>query len=200
MSFTQLPIEKIEGNIIKRSDGVDSHVYEYFPEDHAQMDQLSETAYLSGLRSKLLMLTNASKAIDQKSNIFEKVNAAKKRESLKFYKLEDRYFLESQREVDILNSKPVFDFYDYYLSHLGDFYSDIIFGEDFFKINGVYFRLINCYEFPDSIAPFSLSHLGGFSSRKVTHKCGPKVIHLLVNKNDPDGSNCLSNLSLKILF
>jgi hypothetical protein len=42
--------------------------------------------------------------------------------------------------------------------------------------------------------------LNGFSSRKVTHKCGPKVIHLLVNKNDPDGSNCLSNLSLKILF
>jgi hypothetical protein len=47
---------------------------------------------------------------------------------------------------------------------------------------------------------YEVNYSGGFSSRKVTHKCGPKVIHLLVNKNDPDGSNCLSNLSLKILF
>ncbi len=40
----------------------------------------------------------------------------------------------------------------------------------------------------------------GFSDQKVTHKCGLKITHLMVNKKDPNGSNCFSNISPKTLF
>lgn len=160
MNLAKLPIESIDGNKIRSTLGVESIISEYFPKDYSQMDQATESAYLEGIKNKLLTYTKLGRNTDYKATLLERMSEVKKKERMKFYKLDSRFFVESEREIEILDSTPAKNFFDYFLSSGSDFYSDVIFGEDYFKINGVYFRLINCYEFPETLDPFSLSQLG----------------------------------------
>jgi len=159
MSLSQLPINQIEGSLITKQDGTVSSIIEYFPKDFSQMDYSVGTAYCEGLKNQLLTITNHNSSLDSRISLLERMNEAKKKEIIKFYSLENRFFVESSSEINILESRPANNYFHYFLSLADDFYSDIVFGEDFFKINGTYFRLINCYEFPDTLTPFALSHL-----------------------------------------
>jgi len=159
MSLSQLPIAQIVGSLITKQDGTVSNIIEYFPKDFSQMDNSVGTAYCEGLKNQLLTITNLNNSLDSRITLMERMNEARKKEIIKFYSLENRFFIESSSEINILESKPANNYFHYFLSSADDFYSDIVFGEDFFKINGTYFRLINCYEFPDTLIPFSLSHL-----------------------------------------
>jgi hypothetical protein len=160
MNLAELPINQIDGNIIKRIDGTATNICEYFPKDFSQMDASKGTGHLESLKNRLLLSTKNSKGHDLKANLMDRVRQNKQRDCLKFYKLDDRFFIESEIESDILDSGPATNYFDYFLSQSEDFYSDIVFGEDFFKINGSYFRLINCYDFPEMLSPFSLTKLG----------------------------------------
>lgn len=159
MSLAELPINQIEGNVIKRSDDSLSMIYEYFPRDYRQLDNSNSAGYLESLKNFLLTVSNSSNRMDMKTSILDRLKENKKKECLKFYKLNNQFFIESSKDISFLESKPASNYFDYFLSGSDDFYSDIVFGEDFFKINGNYFRLVNCYDFPDNISPFSLSDL-----------------------------------------
>jgi hypothetical protein len=159
MKTSELPIDSIEGHKIIDSDGSCSYVSEYFPQDYKQMDESTSLSYLNQMKNLILSSTKNANGNDLKSTLLERIKESKKSESFKFYKLDNHFFVESPKELKILDSIGNFNYYDYFLSSADDFYSDIIFGEDFFKINGEYFRLINCFDFPEFIQPFSLSHL-----------------------------------------
>ena len=159
MNLAELPINQIEGSKIVRSDGATSQIFEYFPKDFRQMDSSNGSGYLESLKNFLLSVTNLNRSNDMKTSLFNRLKESKKKECLKFYKLDNQFFIESGKDFNFLESAPATNYYDYFLSGADDFYSDIVFGEDYFKINGVYFRLINCYEFPDTISPFALSNM-----------------------------------------
>ena len=160
MKLSELPIADINGNIIKRIDGTISQVFEYFPNDFKQLDHLDGESYVLKLKNLLLSKTSNNFQAEQRTSLFQRIKNPKKFNSIKFYQLEGRYYYESENDLSILNSIPAVNSFDYFLSGNDDFYSDVIFGEDFFKINGTYFRLVNCYDFPDTFNPFAFSNLG----------------------------------------
>jgi hypothetical protein len=161
MKLTNLPISQIEGNIILGSmNDKKSLIYEILPFDFKQMSGSDGASYLVNIHNFILSITNNSKNADLRGSIISKFRENKKKESFKFYKLNDQYFVDSPKDIDFLEAMPAQNYFNFFLSGLDDFYSDIVFGEDYFKINTQYFRLVNCYDLPDLISPFALSELG----------------------------------------
>lgn len=162
MNLTKLPIEKIDNHVIQREGGELSYIYEYSPKDFNQMDISSGASYLDSLKTQFLSMSNFKNEITQNGSLLSKITDSKKREAFKFYKLDDHYYMESSKnlENDFLNAIPAKSYFSYFLSNNDDFYTDIIFSEDYFKLNGKYFRVINIFDFPDTLSPFSFTHLG----------------------------------------
>jgi len=168
--FNELPISFIKDNIIGSSVNDKKHyIYEIFPSDQTQMSFSEREIYIKSCISTLLELTNTSDINAKDEALFQKVKASNKKESYKFYKLDDRILLESEKETKAFKGRPISNFYDFYLSGNDDFYSDITFGQDFFKVNGHYFRLINCYDFPEDIDPTSFNRIGNYVAN-ITRK------------------------------
>ena len=161
MKMINLPIEKIEGNIIFGTlNNHKSLVYELNPQDYGQMDDNEGSGYLANIKNFLLSISNNNKLNELNASVMSRLKDSKKKDSFKFYKLNNQFFIDSPKEISFLEAKENNKYFDFFLGGYLDFYSDIVFGEDYFKINSIYFRLVNCYDFPELISPFLLSELG----------------------------------------
>lgn len=172
--FNELPISFIKDNTVGSSINNKKHfIYEIFPSDQTQMSSSEKESYMQSCITTLLEMTNNSLINSKEEALLQRVKATNKKESFKFYKLEDKILLESEKETKAFKSQPITNFYDFFLSGNDDFYSDIVFGQDYFKVNGHYFRLINCYDFPEDIDSTAFNRIGNYIvniTRKPQHQ------------------------------
>lgn len=172
--LNELPISFIKDNVIGSSISDKKHyIYEIFPSDQTQMSTEERDAYMHACLSSLLDLTSNNLNDSKEEALLQKVKSSNKKESFKFYKLENKVLLDSEKETRAFKCKPTSTFFDYFLSGSDDFYSDIAFSQDHFKINGQYFRIINCYDLPEDIEPTSFNRIGNYVvniTRKPQHQ------------------------------
>ncbi|MBC7540156.1 MAG: hypothetical protein H7281_15130 [Bacteriovorax sp.] len=158
--MSELPIKSIDGNAIQDINGNIKYVFEVFPLDFLQMEEFEGLGYLEQIKNFLLTTTNNYMLNDLNTTLKDRLKESSKRVSFKCYKLDDRFFIECPFEIDFLGAKNATNYFDYFLAGHDDFYGDVNFGLDSFKINGIYYRLVNVYDFADSHYPFQLSELG----------------------------------------
>ncbi len=145
-----------------------SKVFKLFPKDIEQESFESNQNWLNELKIffNQLPISEQSGGFAKKS-IKDQLFGENQNNSYyyKFYSLNDQIFLETncQEELTIPRTdlKLVEDT-NSLLINLGEVYSDSILAFDYVKINGIYYRLINLYEFSKTLNPSQLMNYGDY--------------------------------------
>lgn len=95
-------------------------------------------------------------------------SGAKDKAIYRFFNFSKEIYVETNRE-HYFSSFPFeivpdldASVFQYFASEMSDFYTDAIKGEDYFKINGIYFRCISLYDLPIELGLSQLSGIGDY--------------------------------------
>lgn len=144
-----------------------NYVYKIIPKDLEQESTESIITWYSSIKIFLNQLPIAPNSERfNKEGMFGLIDNEKGGEYYyKFYSLSDELFLETNflgelnipdTELERINTP------NQLIIDLGKSYGETVLESDFIKLNGVYFRLINLYEFSKSLNPSQLMDVGDY--------------------------------------
>lgn len=150
MKHKNIFIDEIIDIDITLSDGTKSEVLEYIPEDCGQKNELEQISYFARIQQFLLNYNP--------SNFNFK--------TVRFSSLAGRLFLNADKgfvgqfPIQML---PNPDFFSYYFNHRNLNEAVIFNGDDYVKIDGVYFRIISLFpNYPELTSPNFLNSIGDY--------------------------------------